>query len=211
MKKIVNLDDVTARLLKVFNDSKGNMSNNDFAQKLDLQPATLSNYQLGRLPQLEQLIKIRNNLELPFGYLLGEIDVLNYADDTENTFGLTKDCIRKIETLNNNELEILSTFIVNCSNELLDLLYEYSKLPSLPQNNNIYGILPNEQKVPPSEITKFIIEDDYIRKNIITHFNTLINNVKPQFDSETSMFSKKGKEIRSNLTTKITNNNIFKQ
>ena len=207
MKKIVELEDVNKRFLDVLKEYQGEKNNAEYADYLNISPGTLSNYQTGRLPQIDQLVKIRNNLKLPFGYLLGEVDVTNYDNDTENTFGLSKECVRKLETLNDEQLKCLSDFIVKCPSDILDVICDYSKLPIIKSRSIV---LPIDKNVSYQDIAEYTMQTEFIRKQLLDNLEGVINSMKPPFSNITSIFTKEGKEIRVRLTTKITTSNINK-
>lgn len=204
MKKIVSVNDVSKRIKKVLEEEGKSKSDKELAQQLDLPVSTLNNYKTGRLPQLEQLIKIRNNLSLPFGYLLGEIDVTKYEDDEKNTFGLTEECIIRLEKLNEEELKCLSNFIVNLPKDFMAKLSDYSKMPKISENE--IKISQNTNLIE-HEMFHLLMEDEYIKNNLMKDIEYAFETMKPDSKDDFVLVTKEGKEIGINLTTRIIKNN----
>lgn len=211
MKTIVNEKDVSERIKNVLYDYQQNKGVVEYSNLLGITPAALNNYQKGRLPQLEQLIKIRNNLNLPFGYLLSEIDVTDYKHDTDNTFGLSVECIRKLETFNSDELDFISKFIQYCPKELITMLSQYSRLPII--DNDIAKSYYTPKGVPLSlgEVASFRMECKYIKDYIMQGIETTLYSLKLPSDELYRVFNSDLKSIRDELSKKINDPKVYRQ
>lgn len=209
MKTIVNEKEISKRLGDVLLENQGSKGNTEYANFLGITASALNNYNKGRLPQLEQLIKIRNNLKLPFGYLLAEIDVTSYNHDTDNTFGLSKECIRKLETFDKEELNFISNFIQSCPKELITILCKFSKLPLIDKDISKIYYAKDDKSLSPAEVTNYRIENDYLQKYIMIGIENTINSLKLPSEELHRVFDKPLKNTRDELSKMINDPQIY--
>ena len=210
-KESIEEKKIRKRIGQVLYDNQGDMTREQYAKFLKITPTSLSNYQDDRLPKLEQLINIKTALNLPYDYLLGEMDVTNYSHiGIDKSLGLSNSCIRKLEELNkinsSFSLSAISLLIEKCPIEVWELLGKFLSMPLLKKE---FEINDNKFKnhIGLFELNYLEKEDNAIREYFYKEFSKAFDVEKADKDINSLLDDDNIIHFRQELTNKV--NDVF--